>query len=105
MASSDDVFRWVNKTDTNGVPVGAVTRDCLPEGNRNYVIQTNHDIVGNYEEGKHYVEFEYWGYQRSENWEYLVSNEDVTGMGIILLMIYSIIADSHTALLIINIYK
>ena len=90
MASSDDVFRWVNKADTNGMPVGAVTRDCLPEGNCNYAIRVN-GIVGNYEEGKDYVEYESYGCKTSTNWDYLVSNEDVTGMGIIPTIIYSII--------------
>ena len=82
MASSDTVFCWVNKNDTNGVPVGAVTRDCSPEGSRNFVVRAYHDsfiLPGNYEEGNDYAEFEYFGNKFSRHWEYLVSNEDVTG--------------------------
>ena len=91
MASSGNVFRWVNKAATNGVPVGAVTRDCLPGRNCNYVIRAN-GFVGNYEAGNDYAEFEDWGRKTSANWEYLVANEDVAGMGIILSIIYSTIA-------------
>ena len=95
VASSGDVYSWVNKYDITGVPVGAVTGGCSPEGSRNYVIRVKYSgwfIAGNYEEGNEYVEFEYFGYQCSVDWEYLVSNGDVAGMSIILIfMIYSII--------------
>ena len=95
VASSDNVCSWVNKDDTTGVPVGAVTGGCSPEGSRNYVIRVKYNwvvIPGNYEEGNDYVEFEHYGYKCSVDWEYLVSNEDVAGMSIILIfMIYSII--------------
>ena len=85
--------------DTNGVAIGAVTRDCLPGGNCNYVIRANYAIVGNYEEGKDYVEYEYYGRKTSMSLEYLVSNEDVAGMGVILMIIYFIIANCEILLL------
>ena len=90
MASSDKVFCWVNKTDTIGVPVGAVARDCSPEGSRNYVVLANHNnffIAGNYQEGNNYAEYELLRCEYAADWKYLVSNEDVTGMGIIQIIV------------------
>ena len=83
VASSDEVFCWVDNDDTNGVPIGAVTRDWSPEGTRNYVVQAYHNGVsypGNYEEGRDYAEFQYHGSQLSNDWDHQVSNEDVAGM-------------------------
>ena len=84
VASSDEVFWWVDKDDTNGVPIGGVTRDCSPEGRRIYVIRAYYIdkgifIAGNYEESNEYVEFERRGVQSSMAWEFLVSNKDVAG--------------------------
>ena len=82
MASSDEVFCWVNKNDINGVPIGGVTRDCSPEGRRIYVIRASYGtvhIAGNYEEGNGYAEFEQFGIESSMDWEFLVSNEEVAG--------------------------
>ena len=85
VASSDEVFCWVENDDTNGVPIGAVTRDCSPDGTRNYVIRAYYNGVlypGNYEEGKNYAEIQYHGARLSNDWGHLVSNEDVAGMNI-----------------------
>ena len=90
MVSSHNVFGWINNVDTSGVLYGAVTRDCSPR--RNYVIRASYSgtfIAGNYEEGKDYAEIEYFGYKSSVDWEFLVSNEHVAGMGIILIMFTS----------------
>ena len=82
MASSDEVFCWVDNNDINGVPIGGVTRDCSPEGRRIYVIRASYGtfyVAGNYEEGNGYAEFEQFGIESSMDWEYLVSNEEVVG--------------------------
>ena len=82
MASSEEVFCWVDKDDINGVAIGGVTRDCSPEGRRIYVIRASYDtgnVVGNYEEGNGYAEFERFGIQSSMDWEFLVSNGEVAG--------------------------
>ena len=73
----------MDKNDNKGVPVGAVTRDCSPEGRHIYVIRAEYDgfhIAGNYEEGNDYAEFEEMGIESSKAWEFLVSNKDVAGM-------------------------
>ena len=87
MASSEEVFCWVDKDDTNGVPIGGVTRDCSPEGRRIYVIRAYFIdegvfVAGNYEEGNEYAEYEQSGIKSSMSWEFLVSNYDVAGMEI-----------------------
>ena len=74
---------WVDKDDINGVPIGVVTRDCSPEGRHVYVVRANYEgkhTVGNYKEGDAYAEFEWGGAKSSDDWECLVSNEDVVGM-------------------------
>ena len=84
MASSDESFRWVDKNDMAGVPIGEVTRGCSPDGRRVYIVRAYHDgdtsYAANYEEGNDYAEYETWGPQSSENWDYLMSKVELPGM-------------------------
>ena len=83
MVSSHDVFRWVDKNDTTGIPNGAITGGCSPDGKLIYVIRAYHDtrlVAGNHEEGNAFAEYHYFGPKNSTKWQYLVSNEEVSGM-------------------------
>ena len=89
VASSDHVFSWVDKNDTPGVPKGAITGACSPEGKRIYVIRASHGtklIAGNHEEGNEYAEYEQIRARQSNEWQYLVSNEEAFGMKIYTLL-------------------
>ena len=83
--SSDHIFHWVDKDGTTGVPNGAITGSFSPEGNRIYVIRAKYRtmfVIGNYEECNEYAEFERGGAQRAMDWQYLVSDESMSGMKI-----------------------
>ena len=83
------MFSWVDKNDTPDVPKGAITGACSPAGKRIYVIRASHGtklIAGNYEEGNEYAEYEQIGARQSNEWQYLVSNEEAFGMKIYTLL-------------------
>ena len=83
VASSHEVFDWVDKKSVKSVPSDIVTRDCSPEGQHVYIIRAVYRgkyAVGYYAEGNEYAVFEHHGVKYSDDWEYLVSSEHVTGM-------------------------
>ena len=82
VASSDQEFSWIDKDDIKGVPIGGIIGECSPVRRCMYVIRVFHApyiIVGNYEEGNDYAEYEYYGSKRAFDWEYLVSTEEIAG--------------------------
>ena len=76
-------YNWVEKNDVDGVPAGAVIGGHSTEGVFHYVVQARDGTVhvaGNYESGADHVDYFKRGeYRESQDWQYLVSSEEVEG--------------------------